>query len=82
MRASIAFAHALGLEVTAEGIETRAQLERLTDLGCDRGQGYLIGRAARLEDVLVLLHADQPGLHPLKRIVRPLHAVHEAAVVG
>jgi len=51
VRASIAFAHALGLEVTAEGIETRAQLERLSDLGCDRGQGYLIGRPVQLEDV-------------------------------
>ena len=37
------FAHALGLSVTAEGIEHPAQLERLTDLGCDFGQGFLFG---------------------------------------
>ena len=37
------FAHALGLSVTAEGIEHPAQLELLMDLGCDFGQGFLFG---------------------------------------
>ncbi len=37
------FAHTLGLSVTAEGIEHPAQLERLVDLGCDFGQGFLFG---------------------------------------
>ena len=36
--------HALGLEVVAEGVETAAQLETLTGLGCDYVQGYLIAR--------------------------------------
>lgn len=43
VRAVIALAHALNLEVTAEGIETAAHLERLRALGCDRGQGYFLG---------------------------------------
>jgi diguanylate cyclase (GGDEF)-like protein/PAS domain S-box-containing protein len=38
------FAHTLGLSVTAEGIERPAQLERLVDLGCDFGQGFLFGQ--------------------------------------
>jgi diguanylate cyclase (GGDEF)-like protein/PAS domain S-box-containing protein len=38
------FAHALGLSVTAEGIEHPAQLERLVELGCDYGQGFLFGQ--------------------------------------
>jgi diguanylate cyclase (GGDEF)-like protein len=59
--AAIAFAHALGLEVTGEGIETRAQLDRLTELGCDRGQGYLTGRPAPIEEVLAILRADLHG---------------------
>ncbi len=42
--AVISFAHALGLSVTAEGIENPAQLERLVDLGCDLGQGFLFGQ--------------------------------------
>jgi predicted signal transduction protein with EAL and GGDEF domain len=80
--ASIAFAHALGLEVTAEGIETRAQLDRLADLGCDRGQGYLIRRPTRIEEVVGMLLADRVGLHPLRQIVPPLRTIEVTAVVG
>jgi diguanylate cyclase len=58
VRATIELGHALGLRVVAEGIEDRATLELLTAMGCDLGQGYLLGRplpAARL--VLVPLSA-------------------------
>lgn len=37
-------AHALGLTVTAEGVETEAQARRLADIGCETGQGYLFAR--------------------------------------
>jgi diguanylate cyclase (GGDEF)-like protein len=43
VRATIDLGHALGLRIVAEGIEDPATLELLTDLGCDLGQGYLIG---------------------------------------
>jgi diguanylate cyclase (GGDEF)-like protein len=80
--ASIAFAHALGLEVTAEGIETRAQLDRLADLGCDRGQGYLIGRPTRIEEVVGMLLADHVGMRPVAHIVPPLRITAGIGVVG
>ncbi|MDJ0938741.1 MAG: bifunctional diguanylate cyclase/phosphodiesterase [Woeseiaceae bacterium] len=38
--AAISMAHALGLEVIAEGVETEEQARLLTDLGCDMLQGY------------------------------------------
>jgi EAL domain-containing protein (putative c-di-GMP-specific phosphodiesterase class I) len=38
--ASIDLAHALGLEVVAEGVETAEEREKLHALGCDFGQGY------------------------------------------
>jgi len=44
VHATIAFAKALGLTVTAEGIETEDQFERCRALGADRGQGYLFAR--------------------------------------
>ena len=48
-------ARALGLEVTAEGVETAAQLARLRALGCAMAQGYLFARpqpAAGLAELL------------------------------
>ncbi len=39
-----ALAHAIGLAVTAEGIETEGQLAHLQAIGCDRGQGFLLGK--------------------------------------
>ena len=37
-------AHAVGLTVVAEGVETREQEEQLRALGCDLAQGYLYAR--------------------------------------
>ncbi|MCU1511021.1 MAG: hypothetical protein JWO34_861 [Arthrobacter sp.] len=44
-------AHALGLSVTAEGIETPAQAKYLTDRGCDSLQGYLFAKPAPASDL-------------------------------
>jgi diguanylate cyclase (GGDEF)-like protein len=40
----INLAHALKLNVVAEGVETQAQLLKLRELGCDEMQGYLFGK--------------------------------------
>ena len=42
--AIIRMAQALGMETTAEGVETEGQLEFLRAHGCDDGQGYLFSR--------------------------------------
>ena len=44
--AILALARALNLQVIAEGIETPAQREALLAMGCELGQGYLLGRPA------------------------------------
>ncbi|NVO08206.1 MAG: EAL domain-containing protein, partial [Rhodoferax sp.] len=43
-RAIIVMAHALGMQVIAEGVETAQQRDLLTEAGCDYGQGYLFAR--------------------------------------
>ncbi len=44
VRTTIDLAHQLGVRVVAEGIELEAALADLQALGCDTGQGFLIGR--------------------------------------
>jgi len=48
IRAILTLAHSLGMEVIAEGIETEQQRDALIALGCDHGQGFLLGRPAPL----------------------------------
>ena len=53
--ATLAFASAFDLSVTAEGVETRDQLERLIELGCQQAQGYLFSRPVPADQVAGLL---------------------------
>jgi len=53
IRAIIRLAHTLGMEVVAEGVETKEQQAFLRTEGCDLVQGFLLGRPAPLQ--------DQPG---------------------
>lgn len=55
VRATVSMARELGLRVVAEGVETEAVAQRLGDIGCDIGQGWLFGRAMAEEDLLVWL---------------------------
>ena len=48
--AVIGVCHELGFTVVAEGIESTEQAQRLLELGCDRGQGYLFGRPTSIEE--------------------------------
>ena len=51
----ITMAHALGLRVVGEGIETEAQLDALAELGCDDVQGYLISRPLPTDEMTAFL---------------------------
>ena len=64
VRSTIDLAHALGLLVVAEGIETTEQQQVLTDLHCDRGQGFHLARPmpkSLLRDALRRSGAAQTG---------------------
>jgi len=49
VRSTIDLAHALEMEVTAEGVETPAALALLSVMGCDMIQGYLISRPVEID---------------------------------
>lgn len=53
--AVIPMAHALGMRVVAEGVETEAQALALRDLGCDELQGFHISKPLRPGDITTLL---------------------------
>lgn len=55
VKAMIDMAHALAIEVLAEGVETLEQAALLRELSCDLAQGYLYGRPMTLEPILELL---------------------------
>jgi diguanylate cyclase (GGDEF)-like protein len=55
--AVIRLAHALGLRVVAEGVETDRQCEILATLGCDEFQGYLFARPMQAQQVAAWLAA-------------------------
>ena len=53
--AVIRLAHALDLNVVAEGVETQAQRQALVELGCDQMQGYLFSKPLSEQKLLKLL---------------------------
>jgi len=55
--AVLAMAHALGLDVVAEGVETELQRDHLRALGCDAAQGFLYARPLPADVVTPLLAA-------------------------
>lgn len=66
--AILRLADSLGLSAVAEGIEHRAQADRLRQLGCRLGQGYLFGRPAPAEEIERVLYRE-PVRTPKLRVV-------------
>jgi EAL domain-containing protein (putative c-di-GMP-specific phosphodiesterase class I) len=59
VESTVKLAQSLGLPMVAEGVETADALERLTDYGCDIGQGFYIARPAPADQLTDWL---RPGL--------------------
>jgi diguanylate cyclase (GGDEF)-like protein len=82
VRAAIDLSHALGLDAVAEGVEDQATLDRLSLLGCDRAQGYLIARPMPADAVLPWLqrHAAVPTVaqSPQLEALAPANSVRDA----
>ena len=60
--AIIRMAKDLGCTVTAEGVETEAQLHILEELGCDHAQGFLIARPVSIATLMSGLSGLLPGI--------------------
>jgi EAL domain-containing protein (putative c-di-GMP-specific phosphodiesterase class I) len=78
----IDLAHALGVTVVAEGVETPVQRQLLVDLGCDQAQGYLWSApvpAGELPDALADLVGRSRAADAIERL-RPRSAGGPGAV--
>ncbi len=58
VRSTIDLAHALEMEVVAEGVETQAAMALLSVMGCDMIQGFLISRPIALDALIRFMDAD------------------------
>ena len=61
VKAVIDMARSLGINITAEGIETQAQQTWMQHLGCDSAQGYLFARPMNVDD-FVQMFIDRRGV--------------------
>jgi len=55
VRATAAMAHALGMKVVAEGVETMEQLEFIRELRCEEYQGYLFSQPVPADEAAQFL---------------------------
>jgi EAL domain-containing protein (putative c-di-GMP-specific phosphodiesterase class I) len=59
----ISFAHEIETQITAEGVETRAELDMLRRLGADKVQGYYLSKPLSLDDALIeVQHGTPPSM--------------------
>ncbi|HZW58924.1 MAG TPA: EAL domain-containing protein, partial [Woeseiaceae bacterium] len=67
VRAAIAMARGLDIEVAAEGVETLNQFEFLKSCDCDLAQGFLIARPMQADKVTGILRSEIAGTTLLAR---------------
>ena len=67
VRAAIAMARGLDIEVAANGVETMTQLEYLKTFRCDLAQGFLISRPVRANQIPAILRSEIAGTRLLAR---------------
>ena len=67
VRAIIELASSFGMTTIAEGVETRAQLATVVELGCTEAQGFLFSEPKRLEEALALAALERSGAAPRRR---------------
>jgi diguanylate cyclase (GGDEF)-like protein len=74
VQAVIDLGHNLDCEIIAEGVETSAQHELLAKMGCDTGQGYLLGAPASSEQTRELLLDEAKRQRDRLRAIAAKHA--------
>ena len=69
VRAVAALANGMGMTATAEGVETREQLDRITSEGCTEMQGFLFSQPLPAHEIERLFLSGREARKPPGRIV-------------
>jgi len=78
VRTIVSLAQNLGMNVIAEGVETKEQLAALRKLGCENGQGYFFSKpvgAKAAEDLICDTYTVEPAVETLVNSARPQEKV-------
>jgi EAL domain-containing protein (putative c-di-GMP-specific phosphodiesterase class I) len=67
--AVVSLGRSLNLQVTAEGVETIGQAQRLREMGCGNGQGYLYAKPMAGAEIPELLRNWAARLIPAQRLI-------------
>jgi EAL domain-containing protein (putative c-di-GMP-specific phosphodiesterase class I) len=60
IHAAVSLGHALGITITAEGVENSAQVTALKEIGCDEAQGYFFDKPVGPERAQMLIDKQWP----------------------
>jgi EAL domain-containing protein (putative c-di-GMP-specific phosphodiesterase class I) len=60
VRTILVLAHNLGIDVTAEGVETSEQNAQLLEMNCESGQGYYFSEPLEAKAVIQFLERQRP----------------------
>jgi diguanylate cyclase (GGDEF)-like protein/PAS domain S-box-containing protein len=90
IRAMVSLAADLKMQTTAEGVETKEELQLVRELGCSLVQGYIFGKPMSPEDAGVLAakgsaalpNSHLPSRESRIRIIRAALLHHEGRVLG
>ena len=89
IRAMVGLASDLKMQTTAEGVETREELQLVRDLGCSLVQGYIFGKPMPPQAALELaakgaatLPEQLPSREPRMRIIRAALLHYKGQVLG
>jgi EAL domain-containing protein (putative c-di-GMP-specific phosphodiesterase class I) len=69
VRAVAALANGMGMTATAEGVETREQLDRITSEGCTEMQGFLFSKPLPAQEIERLFLSGREARNVLGRII-------------
>lgn len=82
MASSVAIAKALGMKVTAEGVETEIQATLARTAGCDQMQGWLYSKAIPADEIALWLEAQEDEMSAINTSQQTRGRVNQARARG